>query len=138
MDPPQRSPREHRRARVYRGLYQWDDSQRAERRERALWRVLELVCEPGSIRYRIVPGALRNAMPDHPERITAGGSGRHPPLAGLGIVGPGAVAIRLRRSVHPGGTFASRRRLTDALEWTDGDGTTDVARLGRLRGISGM
>src|SRR5688572_12018492 len=66
VDPPQRSPREHRRARVYRGLYQWDDSQRAERRERALWRVLELVCEPGSIRYRIVPGALRNAMPDHP------------------------------------------------------------------------
>ena len=56
---------------VYRGLYQWDDSQQAERYARALWRVLELVCEPGSIRYRIVPGALRNAMLDHPERITA-------------------------------------------------------------------
>jgi hypothetical protein len=41
---------------VYRGLYEWDGVERAERYARSLWRVLELVSEPGSIDYRVVPG----------------------------------------------------------------------------------
>ena len=75
---------------VYRGLSQWDDSQRAEHYARSLWRVLELVCEPGSIRYRIVPGALRNAMLDHPDRIAVGPVGGWWRVAEPWTVGPDA------------------------------------------------
>src|SRR5687767_7130336 len=40
---------------AYRGVYQWDGPDRAERYARALWRVLALVSVPGSIAYRVVP-----------------------------------------------------------------------------------
>jgi hypothetical protein len=45
---------------VYRGLYTWDGSDRAERYARCLWRVLELVCEPGSIHYRVFAAISRD------------------------------------------------------------------------------
>lgn len=44
---------------VYRGVYQWDGAARAEAYARALWRVLALVSERGSIHYRVVPGLRR-------------------------------------------------------------------------------
>jgi hypothetical protein len=43
----------------YRGVYQWDDADSAESYARSLWRVLELVSEPGSIHYRVLPGMRR-------------------------------------------------------------------------------
>lgn len=45
---------------VYRGVYQWDGLERAEAYAQALWRVLALVSVRGSIRYRVVPGMLRD------------------------------------------------------------------------------
>jgi hypothetical protein len=44
---------------VYRGLYEWDGADRAERYARSLWWVLALVSEPGSIDYRVFPGLTR-------------------------------------------------------------------------------
>jgi hypothetical protein len=54
------SPAGYRR--VYRGLYQWDGAQEAENYARALWRVLALVSVPGSIRYHVLPGLLRDDL----------------------------------------------------------------------------
>jgi hypothetical protein len=45
---------------VYRGLYEWDGADKAERYARSLWRVLELVSERGSIGYKVVPGLRRD------------------------------------------------------------------------------
>lgn len=44
----------------YRGLYEWDGSERAESYARSLWRVLELVSAPNSIDYEILPGLRRD------------------------------------------------------------------------------
>ncbi|MCP9624546.1 YdhR family protein [Nocardia otitidiscaviarum] len=43
----------------YRGLYEWDDPAAAESYARTLWGVLALVCVPGSIAYRVLPGLRR-------------------------------------------------------------------------------
>jgi hypothetical protein len=51
---------------VYRGLYEWDDADRADRYARSLWRVLELGCEPGSIDFRVFPGLRRDEALTHP------------------------------------------------------------------------
>jgi hypothetical protein len=51
---------------AYRGLYQWDGAERAEQYARALWRVLELVSEPGSIHYRVLPGLRRDEVVTNP------------------------------------------------------------------------
>ncbi len=45
---------------IYRGVYEWDGADRAERYARSLWRVLELVSEDGSIDYRVAPGLRRD------------------------------------------------------------------------------
>ena len=45
---------------TYRGIYEWDGSERAERYVRSLWRVLELVSVKGSIDYRVLPGLRRD------------------------------------------------------------------------------
>lgn len=47
---------------VYRGVYEWDGPERAERYARALWRVLALGCVPSSIHYRVLPGLTRDAV----------------------------------------------------------------------------
>lgn len=44
----------------YRGVYQWDGAQQAERYARALWRVLSLVSVRGSIRYHVLAGSWRD------------------------------------------------------------------------------
>jgi hypothetical protein len=56
---------------AYRGLYEWSDPAKAERYARSLWRVLELVCAPGSIDYRIVPGLRRAEIMQDPELLAA-------------------------------------------------------------------
>lgn len=43
---------------AYRGLYEWDGADRAEKYARSLWRVLELVSE--SIDYMVVPDMRRD------------------------------------------------------------------------------
>jgi hypothetical protein len=60
---------------VYRGLYQWDGAQQAEYYARALWRVLALVSVPGSIRYRVLPGLLRDDVLRDPLLMPADGAG---------------------------------------------------------------
>jgi hypothetical protein len=45
---------------LYRGLYEWDGAERAERYARSLWRVLALVSEPESIDYRVLPRLHRD------------------------------------------------------------------------------
>lgn len=55
----------------YRGLYEWDGAEQAQHYARSLWRVLELVCEPGSIDYRVVPGVGRDTAMARP-RADAG------------------------------------------------------------------
>ena len=45
---------------VYRGVYEWDCTERAEYYARCLWRVLALVSARGSIGYAIGPGLGRD------------------------------------------------------------------------------
>jgi hypothetical protein len=47
---------------LYRGLYDWDGPDRAERYARSLWRVLALVSVPGSIQYKVLPGLTRDQL----------------------------------------------------------------------------
>ena len=47
---------------VYRGLYQWDGAAAAQAYAQALWRVLALVSEAGSIAYRVLPGIWRDDL----------------------------------------------------------------------------
>lgn len=54
---------------VYRGIYEWDDPARAEFYARCLWRVLELVSDPGSIHYRVLPGLHRDDVIADPSRL---------------------------------------------------------------------
>jgi hypothetical protein len=53
----------------YRGLYEWDDPQRAEAYARALWRVLALVSVPGSIHYVVLPGLRREELLARPQLL---------------------------------------------------------------------
>jgi len=53
----------------YRGLYEWDGSELAENYARALWRVLALVSEPGSIHYVVLPGLRRDAWLERPQAV---------------------------------------------------------------------
>lgn len=54
---------------VYRGLYEWDGPQRAEDYARALWRVLELVTEAGSIDFQVLPGLRRDDLLADPGKL---------------------------------------------------------------------
>jgi len=53
---------------VYRGLYEWDDPRLADTYARSLWRVLALVCEPGSIDFRVLAGLGRDRLLADPVR----------------------------------------------------------------------
>ena len=53
----------------YRGLYEWDGFQNAHRYARSLWRVLELVSEPGSEDYRVFAGLTRQAALRDPDLL---------------------------------------------------------------------
>jgi hypothetical protein len=54
---------------VYRGFYQWDDARLADAYARALWWVLALVSERGSIRYVVIPGLRRDDVLEDPSVI---------------------------------------------------------------------
>jgi hypothetical protein len=61
---------------TYRGLYEWDGTQRAENYARSLWRVLELVSASGSIDYEVFRGLRRDdvlANPDVLDRFISAG-----------------------------------------------------------------
>lgn len=57
---------------AYRGLYQWDDPALAEAYARALWRVLALVSERGSIHYHVLPDLTRDQLLSRPGRENDG------------------------------------------------------------------
>jgi hypothetical protein len=44
----------------YRGVYEWDGAARAVHYARSLWRVLAVVSEPESIRYKVIPSLRRD------------------------------------------------------------------------------
>ena len=52
----------HDQRNVYRGIYDWDGAESAERYARTLWRVLELGCLPSSIHYRVIPEVRRDQL----------------------------------------------------------------------------
>ena len=52
----------------YRGLYEWDGPHLADAYARALWRVLALVSEPGSIDFRVLAGVHRDDLLADPAR----------------------------------------------------------------------
>lgn len=54
---------------TYRGLYEWDGPEQAETYARALWRVLELVSEEGSIDFRVLPRLRRDDLLADPSRL---------------------------------------------------------------------
>ena len=54
---------------VYRGLYQWDDPGEAVAYVRALWWVLALVSQPGSVHYAVLPGLDRDEVVANPALI---------------------------------------------------------------------
>jgi hypothetical protein len=56
---------------IYRGVYEWDGATLAEDYVRTLWRVLTLVCVPGSIHYEIVPSPTREELLSHPTTLDA-------------------------------------------------------------------
>ncbi len=58
----------------YRGLYEWSDPVGAERYARSLWRVLDLVCPPESVRYIVLPGYRRDEVLRDPRQLDAIGS----------------------------------------------------------------
>lgn len=55
----------------YRGLYEWDGFENAHRYARSLWRVLELVSEPGTVDYRVFAGLTRDTALREPELLDA-------------------------------------------------------------------
>jgi hypothetical protein len=55
----------------YRGLYEWQDPAGAAFYARSLWRVLELVCVPGSVHFRVNPGTGRDRALADPQVLEA-------------------------------------------------------------------
>jgi hypothetical protein len=51
----------------YRGVYEWDGPELADRYARTLWRVLALVSVPGSIHYVVLPGRARDVFLREPQ-----------------------------------------------------------------------
>jgi hypothetical protein len=52
----------HDERHVYRGFYEWDGPDAAERYARSLWRVLAIGSVPGTIAYRVLPGLQRDEV----------------------------------------------------------------------------
>jgi hypothetical protein len=106
---------------IYRGIYEWDGADRAERYARSLWRVLELVSEHGSIDYRVFPGVRRDDV-----LAGAGGLERYAPAeeeawwrvvgaigdSDLLVVGAGPKELATAAGGRPRRDGASRRAQT--------------------------
>lgn len=56
---------------AYRGFYEWDGAERAERYARCLWRVLAIGSVPGSIHYRVLPGLRRDEVLAAPQVLAS-------------------------------------------------------------------
>jgi hypothetical protein len=65
----------HDRLGTYRGVYEWDGPDRAERYARSLWHVLALVSEPHSIAYQVLPGVHRAELLAQPDAWVGGEAG---------------------------------------------------------------
>lgn len=61
---------------TYRGLYEWDGADLAEHYARSLWRVLELVSEPGSIDFQVFPGLRRDEVLADPRVLRTPAAGQ--------------------------------------------------------------
>jgi hypothetical protein len=59
----------HDQNNVYRGVYEWDGTERAEHYARCLWRVLALVSARGTISYTIIPKLGRDQALADPGRL---------------------------------------------------------------------
>lgn len=59
---------------LYRGLYQWDDPDLAVSYARALWWVLAVVSEPGTIHYKVLPGVWLDRLLTTPALVDAEGA----------------------------------------------------------------
>lgn len=57
---------------IYRGIYEWDGADRATVYARTLSMLLRLVSEPGTVRYRVVPGTRRDGYTARPGSVTRG------------------------------------------------------------------
>jgi len=57
----------------YRGVYEWDGPALADSYARALWWVLSLVCERGSIHYIVVPDRHRDDVLNDPDAMDPSG-----------------------------------------------------------------
>jgi hypothetical protein len=62
----------------YRGFYQWDGADEAEHYAGCLRRVLRLVCDPGSVQHRVLPGLVRDEVLRPPDQVSVTGD----PLSG--------------------------------------------------------
>ncbi len=60
------------RAGIYRGVYEWDDADKAEAYVTTLVRLLRPICLPGSVRYHIEPGIRRDDFLRNPAIVDAG------------------------------------------------------------------
>lgn len=73
----------HDESGIYRGVYEWDSAPLAVDYVRALWWPLAVLSEPGSIRYRVLPGLSRgDFLADPPAAEAAAGEWRHVAPAG--------------------------------------------------------
>jgi len=91
----------HDENQLYRGVYDWDGVERAQAYVSALYRVLALVSEPGSIRFRILPGVRRGEWLADPGR-TAGEPGWWQVVGSApGRIGRSVPPQRLVTAVNP-------------------------------------
>ena len=92
---------------IYRGIYEWDGAVRAENYARTLWRVLALVCVPGSIRYQVLPGIRRDEFLANPVRATdAGAPAPRSPADAWWL--PAQPVVAVRGAVRGAGRGAGR------------------------------
>ena len=59
---------------VYRGVYEWDTPALAHHYASSLWRILELACVHGSIRYQVLPGLRRDDVLADPSVVVQDGA----------------------------------------------------------------
>ena len=77
----------HDQHQVYRGLYEWDGPDRADRYVRALWWVLALVSAPGSIHHKVLPGLLRDQVLADPSVLDRAAAAPRPVASAAGPSG---------------------------------------------------
>jgi hypothetical protein len=106
----------HDRHGIYRGLYEWDGADRAERCVRSLWRVLELGCEQGSIDYRVFAGVRRDAVLATPRLLDG-----YAPDGKRGGASPGQPEASCGRALRGGGADWARHRPAGTRPRCDGE-----------------